>query len=453
MATGVIADRQRRPRPTLLAAASAEGMPVAAPSAALSSSWYCVMGAGPDASVVLANPTGSAVTGQVTVFGVDGAKATSSVLVPAQGSTVVKESTLVHSQYVAALVDLDAGQVAAEQTAMTGSGLVTAPCSSVTSQQWYFAEGSTAKDDSNLLGLFNPFPQDAIVDLSFITDEGLTAPADFQGIVVPANGLLVKDVAEHVRRREHVATIVAVRTGRLTVSRLQSFGGGGRKGLSLTLGAPSLGDRWLFPDGYVVDGVSERLLILNPNKADAEVQVEVRLDRGEAEPFDLTVRAGSVLTLDLGKEPRIPKGDPHATSVRTTNGVRVAVERSIDSVSPASHSGFAATFGARRTAKRWLVVAGGPSEKLDEWVAVSNPTSAPVRVSMYALAGGQLLPVEGLSAVEVPARGRRSFRLGDHLKRADTSLLVDGEGQVVVERTLYAAKGPGLSTSIGVPLG
>jgi hypothetical protein len=49
--------------------------------------------------------------------------------------------------------------------------------------------------------LFNPFPGDAIVDLSFATDQGPSTPPDFQGVVVPARGVKALDVGEHVRRR------------------------------------------------------------------------------------------------------------------------------------------------------------------------------------------------------------------------------------------------------------
>src|SRR6202011_5703649 len=69
--------------------------------------------------------------------------------------------------------------------------------------------------------LLNPYPEDAIVDLRFVTEQGVESPAGFQGIVVPARSLLGVDVGTHLRRRARVATTVSARAGRVVAWKTQ----------------------------------------------------------------------------------------------------------------------------------------------------------------------------------------------------------------------------------------
>src|SRR5205823_7807524 len=101
------------------------------------------------------------------------------------------------------------GGGAAVEVAVAGpAGWSATACASSASQRWYLATGSTDRDASLSITLFNPFPDDAIVDLSFGTDQGPTAPAEFQGLIVPARGMLSVNVGDHVRRRLDVSTTV-----------------------------------------------------------------------------------------------------------------------------------------------------------------------------------------------------------------------------------------------------
>ena len=50
---------------------------------------------------------------------------------------------------------------------------------------WYFADGTTVRGTQQYLALFNPFGDDAIVDVTFLTDTGVQEPDALQGVVVP----------------------------------------------------------------------------------------------------------------------------------------------------------------------------------------------------------------------------------------------------------------------------
>ena len=95
------------------------------------------------------------------------------------------------------------------------SGGPSTPCATAGSSQWYFATGATLINASVGLSLLNPYPTDAVVDLSFTTDQGVEQPQEFQGLVVPPDGLLTVNLGDHLRRRQAIATTVTARSGRL----------------------------------------------------------------------------------------------------------------------------------------------------------------------------------------------------------------------------------------------
>ncbi|HEX4979164.1 MAG TPA: DUF5719 family protein [Acidimicrobiales bacterium] len=447
--------RPDRERDVPLAAAAA--MPTAAPTRALSSTWFCTGGTGTaggaaDAGIVVVNAAPEAVTAAVTVVGTEGEPARRDLEVPARGRASLRLGDVVAAPYVAATVDVPAGAVAVEQGANGPLGLSLTPCSSFGSDRWYVADGSTAREDTMVLSLYNPFPEDAIVDLSFSTDEGRAVPAALQGILVKGGGLVPVNVGDHVRRRNRVAATVTTRSGRVVAERLQ-LRNGSAKGISLVLAAPSTQPTWWMPDGLVSDGITERYSIYNPSGREAVVSLELVLAEGAAEPFDLTIPARDRVDVDAGDAERVPRDVAHAAVVRSQNGVGVVVERSVAATAPSPRLGVSEVLGAPRTARRWLFGAGSATDAVDEWITVVNPNPSPIRLSVTALAAGQPLPVERLQDVEIGAGRRVAYRLTDHIKRDDLPLLVEAVGgEVVVERAVYMVGTAGISFSPGVPL-
>lgn len=454
-------DRVPRPDERVTAAAAAgSGMPTAAPATALSSSWFCagataspdgVEGLVADGRVVVANAGDRTLTGTVTVVPSEGDPKTVPLEVGPRSVTAVRHRDVVVAPYAAALVELDGGDVVVEHEISGPLGHGTAPCASAASDRWYLAEGSTAREDSMRLAIYNPFPEDAIVDLSFATDQGRAVPSDFTGIVVKGGRMRVVKVEDHVRRRNHVAVTAVARTGRMVVDRLQ-LRGGAAKGISLTLAAPSPGARWFFPEGLVADGVTERYHIYNPTDREAQVSIELTLEEGAAEPFDLTVLPRERLTVVANDQERVPRNVGHAATVVSLNDVPVVAERSVTAVAPATRTGAADTLGARETAQRWVLASGSATDTVDEVVVVHNPGPADAVFSLHGLAGGQLLAIESLQELPLPAGRRTVIRLTDHVKREDLALLVRATAPVVVERGLYLVGATGLALSPGIPL-
>jgi Family of unknown function (DUF5719) len=456
VAGGVV---DRRARPVVAEHDDTFAMPVASPAAALSATWYCAGASadgvgGADGAVVVANPTHQAVAGTVTYFPSDGrAPLAVPIDVPAMARTVVNDRDHITAPFVSALVELRGGGVVAEHTVSGPLGADVAPCAAAASDRWYFADGGTTRDARDVIALFNPFPEDAIVDMSFATDQGPVVPQSLQALVVPGRGMVPVNVGDHVLRRRAISVTIAARSGRLIADRIQTYDGtAGRKGLALVLGAPSPGPLWYFPDSYVATGLVERFQLYNPSTREARVSLEVGLDRGAAEPFDLAIPAGGRLTVKPADEARVPKDVAFSVTVRSENGVGVVVERSVDAAKPSGRLGLASTMGARLAARRWVFAAGLATAKVDEWVVLVNPGRQPARISFTALAGGQPLAIDGLQGFVLAPGRRTAVRLGDHVQRGDLALLVSASSPVVAERDLYRVGASGISTVMGIPL-
>lgn len=449
VAGGLVDRAVRLPSPTTSVVANRSLMSTAAPAEALSSSWYCAGTLGAPTTLVLANAGSRDVAGRVLVVSAGAPPAGASVVVPARSSSAVQLSDLVPGP-LAAVVDLDGGQVAAELIiGGTGDYEVT-PCASSASTDWYLADGSTAKDAALSLSLFNPFPEDAIADLSFSTDQGRAVPADFQGIVVPGRSLVVIPVGEHVRRRESVATEVRARSGRLVVAQHQSRDVAGRAGVSVTLAAPAAGRAWYFAEGTNGPGLVERFTIFNPGDREATVLVEVDPDEGVVEPFERAVPARGQVQLVLDDAVGVPPGMPHATTVSSLSGPPVVVSRATEGAPPSPKVGRADTVGARRLSTTWVFAAGG-SSAVDEWIMVSNPGDAPAEVSLSTLGGGQEMALPGFVPITLAPGRRQSIPLDKSVIGPVVPIVVRATAPVVAERALYGA--PGLSTTVGIPLG
>lgn len=432
--------------------------PIGGRTGARSSAWFCTgatsTGDGAaNGSLVVANAGNRRLTGSVTVIPSEGDSKQVALSVAASGRTVVRLPDVVTAPYASALVELDGGEAVVELAASGPLGETATACASSASTTWYFAEGVTTRDAAEVISLFNPFPEDAIVDLVFFTEEGEVTPQALTGLSVRGRGMYAVNVGDHVQRRVQVSAQITARAGRLVASRLQTFDGSdGRKGVSVGLGSAAPGDLWYFPEGFLAEGLTERFQLFNPGREEARTSLQLSLEQGQAEPIVLTVPGQSRVTLNANDEARIPKGVAHAVTVRSTNDVPVVVERTTDAVSPAARTGLAITAGARLAALRWVVAAGQADDTTEEWLVLQNPGDRAVRVTVTLLDDGVAVVPPGLGAIEVGPRSRRGIRLNDSVRKGPTSLLVTAPSPIVVERDAYKGRNLGTIMSPAIPL-
>ncbi len=341
--------------------------------------------------------------------------------------------------FVAAEVRLDgAGGLVMQEVDLDGASDIS-PCATSASPAWYFATSSTRRDARVRLSLLNPFSDDAVVDLTFITDEGRREPVAYQGLVVPANALAVLDLGSEVTRRQQVSFSVVARSGNLLAAALQSFNGDlGLSGVSLRTGAPQAADQWLFPLGVAgADaGAANSFVVYNPGTAEARVDLAVELDaslgaRG-VPPFELTVPPGQRIEVAffppltgkahplsgvsvLQATTRVLPSERYWVSVRSFNGVAVVVERlrTAEAAEPVEVSILGGrTAGATRGVLPLTGTGSRPSI-----VALVNPSLETIsRLSLEVLSGIGWVPLQGLQDLEIRPRQRLlldvSARLG-----------------------------------------
>lgn len=476
----ILADRSSSNSVATDSVASDALMPVASPPGAVSSAFFCAGGAATagavfDSTIVIANPGESAVNVLVTSYpgalagDVDGAAAvaklkpvTKQISVGARARAEVALSSLQSSPFAAAVVETNDADLAVERRVTGPSGdASSSPCASAPSDKWYFPTGTTTRDARELLAVFNPFPVDAVVDITFQTSDGFRNPGELQGLPVQGGQLRVLDVSAVAPRIEQLAATVSSVAGRVIVDRLQSFDGSDPNhpaGIAATVGAPAAASVWTFGEGEVGDGLNEVFTVMNPTDVPANSQLEVMLDapdtNGAVDPIPLTIPARGYAQVVMRDQTRIPKNVAHSVIVRSTGGAGLIAERTIGAAEPAPRRGYAPALGAPLVATRWLFADGrAVANETAEFLIVVNPSADSIaHLRFTALAGGQLFPIDGLQDVEVAPGGRVAVELGQHINRPDLPVLVEADTAVVVERGVYSATGKGISLAAGIPL-
>jgi hypothetical protein len=421
-------------------------MPISPKTDAFGSTWYCAAGAvgatGADHRLLVANPGEDEITAQVTIFPAipndrgssDAAEVIEHQLdIPALSTGELSmfaflgeldsDFLKLAEVHVAALVEVDSPLAVVTHEVSNSSGTGMGPCASTASGSWYLAAGTTTRDARMVLSIFNPFPDRAVVDISFATDDGLRRPDAYVGVVIPGRSLVAIDTGIEVTRRSEVATTVEARTGRVVVEKTQIFTGeDGIDGTGVSLAAPEPRLQWYFPlgSGDPADD-SATFVIYNPTDMVADVDLDVRPDdatTGGVEPFQLTIPAGQRVVVPVNVEPghpvsefqtvdtsaRVPADASHWVSIRSFNQVPVVAERLLTRNS-APGIGAAVTPGAPVAAGRQLLPI--PSGDGAVSLGILNPSSETIgRITIYAISDGEETAIAEVADIEIAPRRR-----------------------------------------------
>jgi uncharacterized protein DUF5719 len=419
----------------------------------VTSTWYCpgTPARGSDGTsrfggeVVVTNPTDAPISGRLRLVSVDQAPVMQPVSVGAHQRQVFAVDELVTSTFASAIVELDGGRGIVEQKAIQAGIEAVASCSNATSSDWYFADGFTIDGDTENLILTNPFPGTAIVDVTFALEAGSREPSALQGLVVPGNSVLVRDLgAEGAQQQSLLAVHVQATFGRVVAGKEQRFqgGSGGRLGYVLALGAPSLDSQWWFADGERGTNITEHYVIYNPS--DEEVEADIVLlgiDPNlvpDPSATTQTVRIGprDVTSFAVSDLPGVPEGR-HSAVVSTAGTQPVVVERVLSRpVGENQVPNTTVVMGQPSTylASTWHVPIGVTFE-IDDALVVYNTSfsAATVTVSVFGPGGAQ--PIPGLTDLPIAASGLLPISLQD-AAAFDAPLVVTATSRVVVERRL-----------------
>ncbi len=434
-------------------------MPAAFPSDALTSSWFCPgvpVGPGVSSRVSLLNLTEADVVATVTVHPTGGRPTT--VAVTARGfarTEVALADAGAPAGHAAALVEVAGAVLLAEQVAVTPAGRASSPCATEPSPTWFVADGASTTEVTNAVTLFNPFPDDLVVDLTATTEEGTRASKALQGLVVAPRSLRVVDLSDTVKAKERVAVAAVARTGRFVLGRLQTASGA-RRELAAGLGAPVPATSWTFAAAPKQNGLFTRFTIFNPDPTDAEVNLTLYpaggspgsdsaaatpgVGTGNA-PIRRTVKARSSVLINLAELPEVPDG---AYAAVLTANAGVVVER----VLAAGDGRAAVQLGARAAAQRWWFVgAGGPRSTR---ITVFNATGVEATATVERVGPAGPTAVAGIDPLALPPGGSGSVVFEGPL--ADGPFVVVADQPVVVERLESTEQPPAWSASSGIPV-
>ena len=430
--------------------ASARFPPAGAPSTA----WYCaegtaVPGGRGDERVYVANVGDHPVRADVTVMpGADQAPKTTTLPVAARSSESVRIGDVLAAAEVGVLVEVTGGAAVVSHSVSSGADLGVGPCARGPAATWDFAAATTARGAQLWLALYNPFSDDAIVDLHFLTDQGLIAPEKLQGFVVPRRTRVSVPVHETVSRDSLVATQVIVRRGRAIAEQSLTLDGtDGRAGLALSLGAPAAARTWHFPTGIVTASRRQDIVVANPSTVPTQVKVSIDLDgTATLDPQTVTVPPGTAVKADLA---RVPKGT--GFSVTVTAPVPVVAETIVGVVapSPVITRGVATALGMTRAARRWAVAPARVSARSNDVATVLNPGRGPTRVSIRSLSNGQVDDLRAGATKTIPAGKRALFDLGRLGVPRDAVVVVTATTPVFVDRE--GSSGPGETLAGAIP--
>jgi Family of unknown function (DUF5719) len=363
--------------------------------------------------------------------------------VAAHGRYQLRLSDVVTAPLAAALVEAG-GPVVVEHAVSGKAGRDIGPCASAASSEWHTAWGATVRGSRELLVLFNPFPSATTVDVDFSTDDGIREPVRYQGLPIPAGGVIGLDVGDDVSREPVVAASVHTRSGSIVVERLV-ISDGSRKpypeGLALALAAPRPLEAWAFADGRLTDERQEWIVVYNPTDERAEVDVSVRppLEEGQPPPtpFRLSIRPGRYETINYGEDERVPPQFGHSTLVRSANGVPVVAERVQAAPADARRGDVSVSLGAAFADRSWYFTSAARDSEGTTRIVVANPDlRQPARVSITAMIDGEALTPDELTGVELGPGVRKEIRLPDEVVGPTASYEVEADRPVLAERVI-----------------
>lgn len=331
-------------------------------------------------------------------------------------------------------------------------------CAPRAAARWHFAAGASVLGTDARLLVYNPFPDEAVVRVTFLTAGAEIRKAALDDVAVPAHSATFIRVNQYVRLQRVLAATVATERGRVVAWKvLFDNPKDGPRGVQMSLGVPQPETTWYFPEGAITPGVDERLAIANPNPAE-EAVVTVTLSTGEQvmqpeELVGITLPPLSARVIPL--EFSVPKNQRDlgglSAIVQSTNDIGIVAERTIR-YSVGSAQGSTSEIGVSQTSETWLAPTATLSPSTDVLVLM-NPggDDAVIDVTLLRRNGRPLSPGD-LSGRRLASGGRLEINLARWTASEAVAALVTASAPVVVERVSYSAIPDDVGSVMGIPL-
>ncbi len=189
-------------------------------------------------------------------------------------------------------------------------------------------------------------------------------------------------------------------------------------------------DKWYLAEGYTGPGFDTYVLVQNPNSATATFQGKFVAQDGRVVTHYYVLEGQTRMTLDLNQ---ILPDAQVSTSVTTTNGVGVVVERSMY-FNYAGKTGGHAALGTNSPSTTWYFPEGYTGSDFDEYVLLLNQNSSPAKVTLNLLfEGGSSQSYD----YQVAPNSRYTIHVDELQPDAQVSAVIQSDIPVVAERAMY----------------
>jgi hypothetical protein len=338
------------------------------------------------------------------------------------------------------------------------AGEAASRCAERAARNWYFAAGSSTLGADERLLIYNPFPDEAVVRVSFLTRGAEIRKASLDDVAVPSRSATFVRINRFVRLQRVLAARVVADRGRVVAWKvLFDRPDDGPAGVQMSLGVPRTAATWYFPEGAIAPGIDTRIGIANPDP-NVEAMVTVSLSTGDevVQPSDLVEMAippASARLIPL--EFSVPRGQREiggvSVIVQSTNGTGIVAERTIR-YSDGTLSGSTSEMGASIASVRWLVHPATLNPSTDTLV-VMNPGGEPATFDVEILREGRdPLTPGALTDRSIRSGGRLKIGLGEWTAGETAALLVTSDEPLVVERVSYSSIHNDVGAIMGIPL-
>ena len=333
-------------------------------------------------------------------------------------------------------------------------GLGAASCSAEATTEWFFPQGSAQLGFDERLILYNPFPDEAVVRVTFLTPDGTQSKANLTDVAVPSGDATTLRVKRFILQENVLGVHISSVRGRFVAWKVLFAQPENRpRGVSLTLGATEPATDWYFPAGASGGGVDERLTIMNPTEEEAMIDISLVGDKGAIPArklVGLELRPETTQEISLSKELDDRNVGAISAIVRSTNGVEIVTERSVF-YDTGSFNGYASELGATAPSTGlWL---GPPAaQPSSDTIILLNigEQEAEVDVELRRASGEALRP-DKLQGIKVPTGGRGRIELSEWSEEEPVIAIITASSPVVAERIAYSGSTDDVATLMGVP--
>jgi hypothetical protein len=393
--------------------------------------WYCPWaeaGAGRDSVFGLVSLQSGAASFTLMPGTVDEEADRFDTFLEGPGAAGVAATEIADRAAVPGYVEFADGPAAAAVAVEDGEFLSADLCLASSPKVWHITGVSTRVDLQTTLRLFNPFPENALVALSGVSEFGIVAMTDIATVDVPSRSWIDVDLDVELPSFDQLALTVRAERGIVLPAVVME----NLDDRALWPGS-GLSTEWWFPL-LAVPGLAPELAVTNPGDQPVEIVIDIFTPEGAG---------GESLTVS------IPPNEPARIALddlaEGAFGIRIRGDGSVAAVVTAGgDAGLAATTGARAPAEQWLLPGAGTALDAVTSLWLLNPGEEQVTVTILPLgmdpgpADKVILAPGALRQVVVDSAGVSGF-------------VVEGVTPIVAAWSAQAPRG--VAFAAGVPVG